>query len=788
MPPTNQPEEITATFLAERFRFANEATGDVIIGTAWMNGEVCEEIAIKGQADIDELQDGQEYRFYGKWTTYKNKRTGQTEPQFAFQSFVKQAPHGRAGVVAYLQNAGEGFGLGKVRAVKCWELWGSDAVKTLREQPELVSEQLTASGLRLTLDNAKQIAAKLTEEISREACMIDLTGWFAGRGFRKTLPRQLIRDHGNLINLKVRRNPFILTAYPGCGFDNVDRLWFHFGLPANAMKRQVACAVHAVANAPNGSTWMYRKAVEDQITTKIGSGANPTKAIKIAVRAKLLAEEFTDGVNGPISPTGNIGWLAIKRHADDEQLLANLIADAMIEPHFWPDVSEIANIDGEQPKVLAKVLQGSVCVLGGRPGTGKTFTAANTIKTLIEKLGVDQIKVGAPTNLAAQRLSMAMEGYGVTIRARTNHSLLGRPRVRGHEWHHNETNPLPCKIWVCDEESMKDTRMMCAAFRARPKGTMMLLIGDINQLPPVDHGAPLRDIIAAGLPYGELKQIRRNSGGIVEACAAIVEGRPWGPGDNLQIIEVDEESQQLAAAIRSLEECKERGFDPVWDSRIIVAKNETRRAFNKVLQPHLNKNDPIDGSPFRIGDKVINRSTSEFTLIAADLSDEEVEFNKESGTVKVANGELGKVLEVHERHFVIELFAPPRIVKVPRGPMSNAKADSKEDQPAGGKDGDGEQDKTGTGCSFELAYAVTYHSSQGSEFPWAIVVASTRDMYMGYRELVYTGISRAKNKCVLIGLKRVWDRFCKNVALVKRKTLLKERILLARAKDDLANL
>jgi exodeoxyribonuclease V alpha subunit len=774
--------EIIATFLSERNRFEN-ADGDVVIATAWLNGSENREITIKVPADRDELKPEQTYLWSGQWVTHR--RHGE---QFVAQSFALKQPHSRQAVIHYLAAAGDGANanFGKARATKCWELFGEDAVRMLREQPADVAERLTAAGgvFRLTAKQAEAVAEVLRRDVALESVTIEVNGLLANRGFRRTLAKQVIRDYGAAASRKLRRNPFMLCGkYAGCGFKRCDAMWLSLKLPAAALKRQAYCAWHAIDSEKEGSTWVVRSVAEAAIRSSIGGAElQIDKAIRLAVRGGLLRECRTKGPNGPLSDDGNITWLACREHAENEEALATLVADAMEEPHAWPDVSSIANIDGEQPDVLRIALRGSIAILCGRPGTGKTFTAANLIKYLLGVFGHGTIGIGAPTNLAAQRLNQAMAAYGVAARARTNHSLLGKPRVRGQKWLHNATNPLPFKVLVFDEESMKDAEMACDIFRARAKGTMVLLIGDPNQLPPVGRGAPLRDLIAAGIPCGELKQIRRNSGGIVEACAAIAESRPWGAGDNLEIVPVDDEQGQQEAVIRKLTECKAAGFDPVWDSRILVAKNETRRGFNNLLQGHLNPNPAIDGVAFRVNDKVICRANEEFKIVSVDSNDDtnEVEYGDSPTLVRIANGELGRVLEIGDGFMHVQVEAPRRVVRVPLGPLAKPKADDEPD--------DAEKDKTGTGCCWDIAYAVTYHSSQGSEFPWPILVASSRDVNMGYRELPYTGISRGKNHVVLIGRKDIWDRFCRRVALAKRKTFLRERILREQARRELADL
>lgn len=780
--------EITATFLKEFWRSGDS---DFFLGKAWLNGDEQREIVIAGEAERGELVQEQDYLFSGEFKTHP-----QHGERFAFNAFAFKQPHSREAVIYYLANAGEGANanFGRMRATKCWELFGGEAVAKLREYPADVAAILTECGGRFALkaEQAAAVAEILRRDVALESATIELTGLLANRRFRRTLPKQLLRDFGAAAASKVRENPFILLPYAGCGFKLCDAMWLSLGLPAGSLTRQAVCAWHVVNSDKEGSTWVYRGVVEEGIRALIGAtDLRIDEAIQLAIDEGMLVECQTAGAGGPLSTSGNVRWLAKKEESNREDVLARLVADAMEEPHFWPDVSTIPNIDGEQPEVLTLALRGSVAILRGRPGTGKTFTAANLIKYLLGVLGTGTVGIAAPTNLAAQRLNQAMADYGVEVKARTNHSLLGRPEAHGHEWRHDEFNPLPFKVLVIDEASMLDLRILYSIFRARSKGTMVLLIGDTNQLPPVDRGCPLRDLIAAGVPSGELTQIRRNSGGIVEACAAIAEGRAWGVGDNLEIVQVDDEESQKQALLQKLEECSLAGFDPVWDSRVLVPKNDSRRAVNKLLQGVLNpKNPPIDGVAFRVNDKVICRDSQEFKIVSVDQSSDEVEYGdfqqgKKPTVVKIANGELGRVLEIGNdkgSYMHVQVEAPRRVVRVPLGKLASQEIDE------GSDPGDDKQDKTGTGCCWDLAYAVTFHSSQGSEFAWPILMASSRDANMGYRELPYTGISRGKHRVVLIGKKAVWDKFCRRVQLAKRKTFLRERILLEQAKRQLAEL
>ena len=359
------------------------------------------------------------------------------------------------------------------------------------------------------------------------------------------------------------------------------------------------------------------------------------------------------------------------------------------------------------------------------------------------------------------RITEALQLLGLPIKARTWHSLLGIGEDGG--WKYNARNPWPFKMIFGDESSMIDASMMAAIIAARPRGAHMLLVGDVNQLPPVGHGAPMRDFIAAGIPRGELTEIVRNSGGIVEACAAIRDGKPWGEGDNLMVMQTTSPEKQIGRMLTLIGDLNAQlGIDPVWDCQILVAVNAAsplaRRKLNEILQKHLNTNPPIPRSPFRLGDKIVCLQNGNYTAIDADS-----DATDENGMVRVANGELAKVIEVAEKTIIAELDNPHRTVRIPRG------------KPDEGEDG-------GTGCAWDFAYALSVHKSQGSEWPVAIVMI---DDYPGAKRIcdrswLYTAISRAKQHCVLIGRKSTADAMVRRVAIDKRKTFLRERIEMER--------
>jgi exodeoxyribonuclease V alpha subunit len=728
-------------------------------------------LTIKTTAELDELQPGLSYRFYGHWTSYKNRRTGDEERQFLARTWVKVEPHSKAGILKYLLHAPN---IGTARANILWQHFGSDAVKVLRETPE------KAVGLSsgMSLAKMKEAAEYLETERAMEDCSIELIDVLSGRGFPRDTGKKAVKEWGNQSARLIRQNPYLLMRFRGCGFLRTDALYLELGGNPAKLKRQALCMWHTLATDTEGHTWFSTGVVENGLRAKIGGATvQAIAAAKLAKRAGMIQVR---------QDSGRI-WVAEGRRAKHESYIAQRVAEMLSQPTpqvWWPGVSEL-DVSDHQREQLAQALKAQVSLFGGSPGTGKTYSLARVVGAVIDEHGEDNVCIAAPTGKAAVRITELLQGYGITLRARTMHSHLGvSSQSAGEGWGfvHDEEHPMDYGFYFVDEASMVDTNLMSAWLAAIPKGGHLLLVGDVNQLPPVGHGAPLRDLIAAGVPYGELREIRRNSGTIVKACAQIRDGQRFqtapqlapDAGHNLVITETANNAATAQKIVDMLRGIRLKGFvDPVWECQVIVAVNAkselSRKDLNKILQAELNPaGKTVKGCPFREGDKIVNLKNGFFPLEGStgfSVEDEETQTN-EKGEAFVANGELAKVEKVADKFVVASLSAPKRIIVIPRG---------KQD----GKDGETEDDAaTSTGCSWDLGYAISCHKSQGSEWPVVIVAV---DEYPGARmicsrEWIYTAISRAKKACILVGKQHVAQGFCRNVALGKRKTFLKELI------------
>jgi exodeoxyribonuclease V alpha subunit len=296
----------------------------------------------------------------------------------------------------------------------------------------------------------------------------------------------------------------------------------------------------------------------------------------------------------------------------------------------------------------------------------------------------------------------------------------------------------------------------------------------------VGHGFPLRDMIAAKIPCGELTEIRRNSGMIVESCKTIRESGtfisstkadPSKPQENLIHVNSfapEDQISKISSIISTLKN-KPWGYDPVSDIQVLVPVNESSKLsrvnLNKILQDLVNpksKANSCDGNPFRIGDKIINSKNGFFIC-----DDEYNPEANENGQVFVANGEMAIVETVSATLTTARLTTRDSVVlKIPSGRK-------RKDEAAGS-----ETETEGAIASWSLGYAITTHKSQGSEWPIAIVVidGSGAAKMVCTREWVYTAFSRGKEYVAAVGPGQLVLEFCRKSQVWKRKTFLVELI------------
>ncbi len=743
---------------------------------------------IKGVTPINAFTPGMTYRFWGRWSSHPKYGD-----QWFFETFLEETPASKSAICLYLEQC-DGIGMATAKAI--FDAFGQDCIATLRERPD----EVAAAVPRLKLEQCRNASALLKRKHGSERAKMDLMTLTHKLGVPAKVVDAALREWGNLAASVIKRNPYRLMQFTGIGFLKADKIWLEFGYSPTRMKRQALCCWNAVNSNRAGHTWIKdgipRAALDRSIS---GADVDFERAMELCRRSGLL--RFRQDIRGV--------WISERQKADQESKLARLIEAARLETQAavesgtlkWPDVATLANVSEHQREELAKATRGVVGVLAGSPGTGKTYTVAELIKAILKLHPYSAIAAAAPTGKAAVRLTESLAKCGVNLTATTIHSLLGiEAGEYGLRFRHRAGNPLPAKFVFVDEASMPDIPLITSLLEARGRRTHLLFIGDPHQLPPIGHGAPLRDLLQCGesIPSGTLSEIQRNAGRGVEICKAIREKRPWSVSPKLELPEENtvlseqatpaKQIEALEAVLTQFRDSSARKFDPIWDVQVVCALNKkgdlSRKALNTRLQGLLNADGhTIPDCPFRVGDKVVNTKNGQ--IKSADPIRDQAD---EDGMVYCANGEQGEVIEVESGRMIVRLESPRRTVIVYR------KAKSKDQEAADAAMGDDkesdEEDAGGTsiptGCSWDLAYAISAHKSQGSEWPVIIVMLddSSSAKWTTSRQWLYTAISRFQQFCILIGTKQTAMTMCQRDSLFKRQTFLQERIAELRLQAD----
>jgi exodeoxyribonuclease V alpha subunit len=473
-------------------------------------------------------------------------------------------------------------------------------------------------------------------------------------------------------------------------------------------------------------------------------------------------------------------WLEDKDRDDEANNLRKEINDtAKPAGSAWVPSASLPGLSPHQREQLGVATSRPLGILCGTPGTGKTHVAATLATATAREHGTGRIAVVAPTGKAAVRIaeSIRLIDPHTQIGPSTIHQLLGIDRAGydGHGWsfNHDRDNPLPQRFFILDEPSMLSLDLCADLFRAIRPGAHLLMVGDPDQLPPVGHGAVLRDLIATKVvPVGRLTEIHRNGGAIAAACAAIRAGEQdeairhatdtwWRdpatspifehgpPNQNWRHIEAT--SPEMIAAVLRLLLLRSREYNPEPTNalapsiQIISPVREkgpaSCAAVNSLCQSVLNESRVSTqikawGTQIREGDRIVSNRNHHATLHLGT-----------GGTQYVANGETGLVVSTGKP--AVGTF----------GLTSVRLARDEED-------------------TYGLGYCITGHRSQGSEWPVTIVLL---DQWNGQnvmgREWVYTVLSRARNVCITIG--RLWSvrRAVAETKLEVRRTFLDRKVL-----------
>lgn len=688
------------------------------------------------------------------------------EEQFKISSYKIVPPSGAKAVERYLAS-GAIKGVGMAMAKRIVKQFGEDTFRIIEEEPERLVE---VKGISERI--AREIAAQLTEKREMRDVMLFLQQY----GISNTLAIKIYNTYGMSIYGVMRENPYRLAEdVDGIGFRIADEIASKMGVVANADYR-IRSGILYVLSLALAEGHMYLPVEELLSRThellQVSEDAIEPVIPNLMMDKKLIIkkEQNRDYV---YSMSAYYAELNCSRMILDLMHFAKH-SEGLLESeenrirskldHFREDLN--LELNELQIEAVVKSITEGVFILSGGPGTGKT-TTINLIIHYFESEGMNLL-LAAPTGRAAKRMTEA-----TGCEAKTIHRLLelsgGSEDKRGGNFGRNEENPLETDVVIIDEMSMVDIFLFQSLLRAVATGTRLILVGDVNQLPSVGPGQVLRDLIESGVvPTVMLTKVFRQaeSSDIVMNAHRIHEGRQ---------IKIDNKSADFFLLERNNPEViykhmiqlileKLPGYVKC-DPRNIQVLTPMKKGMlgvttlNGILQEYLNP--PADNKTeyrtdsvlFRVGDKVMQIKNN-YQLEWEICGYNGIPIDRGLG---VFNGDIGMITEINEYAKTVTIkYDDERIVHYPYTGMEEV----------------------------ELAYAVTIHKSQGSEYPAVIMPLLAGPRMLFNRNLLYTGVTRAKNCVVILGSAQTVQEMIENESEQRRYTGL-DRRLQAMANSDM---
>ena len=720
----------------ERVTFANPETGYTIarIAPERSSGELVTAVGPLLGAQVGEF-----LRLRGRWSSHP--KYGR---QFEVSSYATVLPATAAGIQKYL---GSGLikGIGPVMAERMVTHFGVDIMHVIEDQPGRLIE-VDGLGPKRTA----MIAAAWAEQKAIKEVMIFLQGV----GVSTSLAVRIYKKYGDASVSVVRAEPYRLAADVwGIGFKTADTIAAAVGIARDSPERikaglaytlsEAADDGHCYLPAPNliGDAAKILGVPAELITPCLEELAAAGGVVRETVPASAAAAPRVPAVYLPpfYQAERSVAHALLRLHAARADRLAAFASVDWDKALAWLSRRTGSQLAPEQADAVRLALTSKVAVLTGGPGCGKSFTVRSVVE-LARAKGA-RIVLAAPTGRAAKRLAELTGHEAATI-----HRLLAlRP---GGEPSFDASNPLDADLVVVDETSMVDVILANKLIKAVAPGAHLLLVGDVDQLPSVGAGEVLRDLLAAGsLPAVRLTKIFRQAqqSGIVVNAHRINAGQLpalAGLGDFFWF--GCEDTEQTAALVTDIVTRRipaRFGLDPRRDVQVLCPMHRGPAGagnLNLLLQDALTpyaEGQPerrYGGRVFRVGDKVT-----------------QLRNNYDKGAAGVFNGTVGVVTGMSlEEHTL------------------TVRTDEDESVDYGFDELD----------ELAHAYAVTIHRSQGSEYPAVVIPLTTSSWMMLQRNLLYTGVTRAKKLVVLAGSRRALAAAVRTKGAGRRHTALAHRL------------
>ncbi len=716
----NGPELRELAGTLEHLRHHNEEDGWTVARLRVADGSPGAGAVVTIVGNLAQAREGMELRLWGDWATHP-----QYGEQFRFLRYEVPRPITPDAIKRFL-SGGSIRGIGPKRAEAIVAHFGADTLRILDEHPERLTEIV---GIGSRQAHAIAEAWRRHRETDQQGVLVRLQGL----GITAAQAIRIHRHYADQSLAAIEHNPYQLAMdVEGIGFKTADRIARALGLPLSSPFRLQAGLVHALqsAAAGQGHCFLPRERLllyaarllecEDQESLQDAHqtlAADGRVVVEQAVLPPLSAALDGQGADDAVYlPRLHRAEQEVARHLRRLKAAAPQVAAAPHPLEQWLQGDRRAggaSLSDEQAQAVRLALSDKVVVLTGGPGVGKT-TVTRAIVELFEKSEC-RVLLASPTGRAAKRLSE------VTGRpAQTIHRLLEIDPV-AWQFRRSERRPLEADAVIVDEASMLDIELMWSLVQAIPDQARLILVGDVDQLPSVGPGLVLRDLIQSrAVSVARLTEIFRQDreSQIVMNAYRVNAGRlpefhaPPRPADDCIFLPVPDQEALLRQVMKVVgEDLLDEGFQAS-DIQVLTPMNKralgTQR-LNAVLQQALNPPQPAIAE-LRRGDKCLREGDRVVQTVN--------NYAKE-----VFNGDVGAVVQV-------DAPAGRLAVQFP-------------DTAAWYEHDDLEE--------LELAYALTVHKAQGSEYPVVVMICHTSHHFMLQRNLLYTGLTRAQRKCIIVG-------------------------------------
>ena len=671
--------------------------------------------------------------------------------QLKIESIKAILPTGIMGIERYL-SSGIIKGVGPKMAKRIVNEFGEDTFKVIEQEPNRL---IKIKGI------SERIAQSICEQVVGKKEQQDALIFLSQYGISQTMSVKIYDAFGDMIYSIIRDNPYkIIDEVDGIGFKKADEIAKKAGIKVDSEYRIQSGIVYVLTQAMSeGHTYLPMEELTVRAKELLGveTEAIDAQYPNLSVEKKIIIKNEYAMTNCYTSymyhQELSVASL-LKKLSDSHEDTGNIMSDKMVE-RVEKELG--LTLDEMQKKALRLAMQSGIMIITGGPGTGKT-TTINAIIHCIEKEGLE-VMLAAPTGRAAKRMTEAT-GY----EARTVHRMLelnGAISESGRSvyFERNADNPLEADVFIIDEMSMIDIALFNALLKAIPMGARLILVGDVNQLPSVGPGQVLYDLISSKCyPTVTLDHIFRQA----KMSDIVVNAHKINRGESIQLgtnskdflfLERGDVNVIYKHMIQLITE-KLPGYVDAAPSQIQVLTPTHIgplgvEALNRILQKYINppnkqkKEKEYGDNIFREGDKVM-QTKNNYSLEWEILGKNRIVIDSGSG---VFNGDVGTIVEIDDSAITVE-YDEIRRVRYTYDGLDE----------------------------LELAYAITIHKAQGSEYPAVIMPLLGGPRPLLTRNLLYTGVTRAKRCVMILGSCDTVNAMIRNESEKKRYTGLYMRI------------